>query len=73
MIDIADWTAHDLRRTVRTGLAKMGCPSEIAEAVLGHAPKGIVGTYNLHRYNSECREWLQKWANHLDKLIETTG
>ncbi|MFQ1642945.1 tyrosine-type recombinase/integrase [Aeromonas veronii] len=73
MIDIADWTAHDLRRTVRTGLAKMGCPSEIAEAVLGHAPKGIVGTYNLHRYNSECREWLQKWANHLDELIETTG
>jgi integrase len=68
MIDIPDWTAHDLRRTVRTGLAKIRCPSEIAEAVLGHSPKGMVGTYNLHGYDLECREWLQKWADYLDEL-----
>ena len=69
MIDIPSWTPHDLRRTVRTGLAKLKCPSDIAEAILGHAPKGIEGTYNLHRYNDECKEWLQKWADHLERLI----
>jgi len=41
----------------------------VAEAVLGHSRKGIEGTYDLHRYEAECRQWLQKWADHLDALI----
>ena len=65
---IEDWSPHDLRRTVRTGLSKLGCRSEVAEAVLGHSRKGIEGTYDLHGYESECREWLQKWADHLEEL-----
>ncbi|MCB1616111.1 MAG: tyrosine-type recombinase/integrase [Pseudomonadales bacterium] len=65
---IEDWSPHDLRRTVRTGLSRLGCPSEVAEAVLGHSRKGIEGTYDLHGYESECRKWLQKWADHLDAL-----
>ncbi|MFC0228752.1 tyrosine-type recombinase/integrase [Serratia aquatilis] len=68
MLDIPHWTPHDLRRTVRTGLAKLGCPSEVAEAVLGHSRKGIEGTYNLHTYEAECKVWLQKWADYLDTL-----
>ncbi|ELU8562334.1 integrase [Vibrio parahaemolyticus] len=69
MLSIPQWTAHDLRRTVRTELARLGCPTSVAEAVLGHSPKGIEGTYNLHRYENECREWLQLWANFLDSLV----
>ena len=69
MIDLPTWTPHDLRRTVRTGLARLGCPTDIAEAILGHSQKGIQGTYNLHRYNDECKVWLQKWADHLDSLM----
>lgn len=68
MLDIKHWTPHDLRRTVRTGLASLGCPNEIAEAVLGHSPKGVIGVYNLHTYDKECKVWLQKWADHLDTL-----
>lgn len=66
---IEDWSPHDLRRTVRTGLSRLGCPSEVAEAVLGHSRKGIEGTYDLHSYEKECKAWLQKWADHLDSLI----
>lgn len=65
---IPDWNPHDLRRTVRTGLSRLGCPSDVAEAVLGHSKKGIEGTYNLHTYEKECAEWLQKWADYLDEL-----
>jgi len=68
--DIPHWTPHDLRRTVRTGLSKIGCPTEVAEAILGHAKKGIVGTYDLHQYESECKVWLQKWADYMDDLIK---
>ncbi|WP_072011655.1 tyrosine-type recombinase/integrase [Serratia sp. DD3] len=68
MLDIPRWTPHDLRRTVRTGLARLVCPSEFAEAVLGHSRKGIEGTYDLYSYDKECKIWLQKWADYLDTL-----
>ncbi len=70
MIDIPHWTPHDLRRTVRTGLGRLGCPSEVAEAIPGHSRKGIEGTYDLYRYEAECKVWLQKWADYLDTLIK---
>ena len=66
---IDDWAPHDLRRSVRTGLSRLGCRNEVAEAVLGHSRKGIEGTYDLHKYERECKEWLQKWADHLDSLM----
>ena len=47
----------------------MGCPNEVAEAVLGHSRMGIEGTYDLYKFEPECREWLQKWADYLDALM----
>lgn len=64
-----DWSPHDLRRTVRTGLSRLGCRSEVAEAIIGHSRKGIEGTYDLHSYEPECREWLQKWADYMETLL----
>lgn len=61
-------TPQDLRRSVRTGLSRLGSRNEVAEAVLGHSRKGIEGAYDLHTYEPECREWLQRWADHLDTL-----
>tara|TARA_R110001583_G_C5669027_1_gene410519 strand:- start:11178 stop:12446 length:1269 start_codon:yes stop_codon:yes gene_type:complete len=69
MIDIEHWVPHDLRRTVRTGLSRLDCPSEVGEAVLGHARSGIEGTYDLHKYERRCKVWLQNWADHLDSLL----
>ncbi len=69
MVDLAAWTPHDLRRSVRTGLSRLRCPNAVAEAILGHSRKGIEGTYDLHQYEEECRHWLQKWADHLDSLV----
>ncbi|HFT5242334.1 TPA: tyrosine-type recombinase/integrase [Yersinia enterocolitica] len=69
MLDIPHWTPHDLRRTVRTGLSRLQCPNEVAEAVLGHTRGGVEGIYNLYKYDAECRKWLQVWADCLDKLL----
>jgi hypothetical protein len=41
---------------------------EVAEAALGHAEGGIRGTYNLHAFEAEVGEALQKWCDHLDAL-----
>lgn len=64
--NLDDWAPHDLRRTGRTMLAALGCPGEVAEAILGHLLPGIVGTYNLHTYDAERRQWLTKLAAHYE-------
>jgi integrase len=62
---VATFTLHDLRRTCRTGLARLKIQPHIAERVLNHAQEKIPGTYDLHDYLDERREALQKWADHL--------
>lgn len=54
---IARWSAHDLRRTVRTQLARLKCPGDIAEAVLGHIDVDE-DVYDRHDYRAERLEWL---------------
>lgn len=65
---VIGWTAHDLRRTARTLLGAMDCPDEIGEAIMGHTPDDLVGTYNLHSYDSQKRLWLARLADKLDGL-----
>ena len=72
-IPVANWTPHNLRRTSRTLLSVLGCRDEIGEAILGHLPKDIVGTYNVNTYDKERREWLTKLSLHLDQLGSFPG
>lgn len=67
-LTVTHWTPHDLRRSVRTLLAAMGCPSDVAEAVLGHMQPGIVGTYNRHGYDAERLDWLTRLDARLEEL-----
>ena len=62
---IDHWTSHDLRRTTRTGLARLGCPFEIGESILGHRLPGFAGVYNVYAYSEEMRKWLDRWAKHV--------
>jgi integrase len=62
------WTPHDLRRTCRTGLARLKIPPHIAERVLNHAQERIPGTYDVHDYLEEKRDALDQWAAHLVAL-----
>lgn len=67
-LSVTHWSPHDLRRTGRTMLAAMGCPNDIGEAILGHVQPGVVGIYNLHRYNAERRHWLTLLSERLHGL-----
>ena len=62
---IKPFILHDLRRTVRTGLARLKVEPHIAQRVLNHAQRGVVRTYDLHQYEGEKRTALEKWAAHL--------
>ena len=66
---IDHWTSHDLRRTTRTGLARLGCPFEIGESILGHRLPGVAGVYNVYAYADEMRKWLGRWAEHVAGIV----
>lgn len=65
---VQEWTTHDLRRTLRTGVARLGCQWVVGELILGHVLPGVTGIYDQHKYDTEQREYLQKWADHLEAL-----
>jgi integrase len=67
-LPVTRWSPHDLRRSVRTQLAAMGCPQDVAESVLGHMLPGVVGVYNLHSYDAERLDWLTKLDARLEQL-----
>ena len=69
------WTFHDLRRSAATGMADMGIPPHIVEAVLNHisgAKAGVAGIYNRAAYAAEKADALQRWADHVDGLVTTS-
>lgn len=70
---LADWRLHDLRRTLATGLQKLGVRLEVTEAVLNHVSGsrgGIVGIYQRHDWASEKRAALIAWAEHVLSAVE---
>jgi integrase len=68
-VTLPHWTNHDLRRTVRTGLSKLRIEFHIAEMVLAHRQGGVVGTYDIHEYEDERREALERWAQHVASIV----
>jgi integrase len=69
---IAEWRVHDCRRTVATGMARLGINLPIIERVLNHVSgsfAGIVGVYQRHDFAEEKRQALEKWAAHLSTIV----
>jgi integrase len=68
---LTPWRIHDIRRTVRTRLGKLGVLPHVAELVLNHAghKSGIGGVYDHHDYEAEITTALAKWEAHLLAIV----
>jgi integrase len=70
---LVPWSVHDLRRTVATGLQRLGVRLEVTEAVLNHisgSRGGIAGVYQRHDWAAEKCAALESWASHVLALAE---
>lgn len=68
---VPHWTLHDLRRTVATGLQRLGVRFEVTEAVLNHKGKsgsGIAAVYQRHDWKVEKRTALSDWARVITEI-----
>jgi hypothetical protein len=70
---LESWTIHDLRRTLATGLQRLGVRLEVTDAVLNHisgSRGGIAGVYQQHNWACEKRAALDAWAAHVVAVAE---
>jgi integrase len=63
------WRNHDIRRSCRTTLSRLGVSYDVAEAVLAHAIGGVGGVYDRWGRFPEKRDALERWAKFLAGLV----
>jgi integrase len=70
---LAHWTAHDLRRTALTQMARLGVEPIVLGHIANHRTTTKAGmtlsVYVHHAYEKEKREALELWADRLHGII----
>jgi hypothetical protein len=68
------WTLHDLRRTVVSGMARLGIAPHVADKILNHQSgtiSGVAAVYQRHEFLNEREEALRRWGQHIATLTAT--
>jgi integrase len=69
---IEHWTYHDLRRTLSSGMARLGIQLPVIEKVINHTSgsfRGVVGVYQRHSFSDEKRKALDAWASFVLQIV----
>jgi integrase len=66
---IPEFRLHDLRRSFRSGLARLAVAPHVAELAIGHVRGGVEGVYDRHRYSREIKAALALWAAHVEAVV----
>jgi integrase len=72
---VVAWTLHDLRRTAVTGMVEIGIAPHVVEAIVNHvsgAKGGVAGIYNRALHRPEKAKALQRWADHIERVVSDT-
>ena len=70
--EIQGWRLHDLRRTVVSGMARLGVPPHIADKILNHQAgtiSGVAAVYQRHEFLIERKQALDLWGEHVCDVI----
>jgi hypothetical protein len=69
---VKEWTLHDLRRTLVTGMNELGVEPHYVEAVVNHKSghkAGVAGVYNHAKYFEPMKRALAAWAKRVRKIV----
>jgi integrase len=67
---IAAWRLHDLRRTFRSGLGRLGVAPHVAELCINHVKSGVEAIYDRYQYQRETTLALRLWSDHVAAIAE---
>lgn len=62
------WVLHDIRRTVASGMVRLGVGRDIVAQVLGHVAPGATSVYVREGDLTAMRAALDRWAEHVEKI-----
>jgi integrase len=68
---VGGWTLHDLRRTVVSGMARLGVAPHVTDKILNHqsgAISGVAAVYQRHEFLKERKQALDLWGDHVLSL-----
>lgn len=68
-----DFRLHDLRRTMRSGLTRLGIPTELAEVCIGHQRDELLEIYDRADRWNERADAFKRWAAHVVKVTRPSG
>jgi integrase len=71
---VSDWTLHDLRRTVVSGMARHGIAPHVADKILNHQSgtiSGVAAVYQRHEFLQERKEALNVWGTFVSSLEQS--
>jgi integrase len=67
---MAPFRLHDLRRSMRTGLGRIGVRPDVSELLINHVKGGVQAVYDRYSYEGEKRAALARWADHVLAVVE---
>jgi integrase len=71
---MAPWTPHDLRRTMRTGLGRLGVEPIVSQLLLNHAVSDeLTAIYDRGEYWQQRVDAAARWADHVTGMVEGGG
>ena len=73
--DVGGWRLHDLRRTLASGMARLGVAPHVADKILNHQAgtiSGVAAVYQRHEFLAEREQALDIWGAHIGKLLNYT-
>jgi integrase len=70
--DVAHWTLHDIRRSMRSTMSRLRINHDVAEACLSHDKIGLHKIYDTHDLIDEKRGAMEAWERHLLSIIAPT-
>ncbi len=74
LCDVTGWRLHDLRRTIVSGMARLGIPPHVADKILNHQAgtiSGVAAVYQRHDFLAERKEALDRWGAHVEHIVHT--
>jgi integrase len=71
---MAPWSLHDCRRSMRTGLGRLGVDRIVSELLLNHAISDeLTAIYDRAEYWAQRVDAAARWADHVLGVVESSG
>src|SRR5262249_54382136 len=68
-VELRPFRNHDIRRAIKSGMARLGVRDDVSEMILAHKRGGIAAVYDTYDRLPERTAALEQWASYVTGLV----